>query len=772
MILSSFGFLLGILFTSQLHFLPSNFPVISAFCLSIVLLLYCRRQSCRHEFFVISIVIVCFMLGFAWAVIRANDTLSWSLPASWEKSDIQVEGVVLNLPNVTTHATKFLFQIQSLNYLSEHSHPNAVVQLKWYQDVPLIKPGQRWRLTVRLRQPRGLSNPGSFDYASYLFQAGIRATGYVNTRHAFELLDENATVASTESFRFLWNQTLSSLLDGRQFAGLIKALALGYRYEMTAMQWQVLQKTGTSHLMAISGLHVGMIAAFSLILFQMLFAVVLGQSRRYSPRQMAALFTMFVVWGYSLAAGFSVPTQRAAVMISVLLLCSLSKRHLSKSWALGIALWVVLLLAPFSVLSVSFWLSFTAVIVIFLILAVCEKQTSKLKTFFAVHVGLTLGLMPMTALYFQQVSLVTPLANFVAVPVVSFILLPLIWLGSLLAWLNPPLADIAFNLAEWVCDYLWRYLSYLAQWSWSSLAVSQWMSYGLAFMVLMVVIYFVSIKTQYKYILSGILVFVFCGFGYSFHDSAVYKMSVLDVGQGLAIVVQTKNHVMVYDAGAALGPSYNMGNRVVVPFLRHQGIRQIDKLVISHGDNDHLGGAEAIHDMMKVNDVISGNPDMISWRSASHCRAGMKWIWDAVHFEVLHPSKRYKVRNNNSCVIQISVGNKRFLLTGDIEATVERELVASAGQQLQADVLVVAHHGSKTSSTTEFLSKVQPAFAIVSAGYKNRYRQPHSSVIERFKSLSTQIINTAEAGAIMMKMLRFDSDIFVTNYRDQHRRFW
>lgn len=720
------------------------------------------------------------LAGFFWSVFHANLILSQRLPAHLEGKDLQVIGTVVELPHKDHRRTKFRFDINQASLDGEKLSWHGLVQLNYYNKLSKINAGETWALTVRLKRPYGFQNPGGFDYEAWLFREGISATGYVRKHPApNRLLVSSYSLGALRSFV---GGQVQAILQEKENAGIIKALVNGDRSGMTSAHWQVMRQTGTNHLMAISGLHIGLIAGLVFFAVRWLWAYVgiftAGITVLWLPAQrMAALASMFVATLYAALAGFSIPTQRALIMLLVVMLMIWFKQRVQTSQVLGWALLVILILDPLSVMAPGFWLSFMAVGIIVYVLQ-GRSQLPRWKKLSMVQIAITVGLAPLLLVFFQQASIISPITNAVAIPFFSFLVVPVSLLGVGLVNIGLEFSGSSLIIfAEQAVSTFWPVLTYCANLlpvAWSTLVPHGW-----TWLLAMVGVLVFMMPPAWPSRWLGLL---FClpllTLSPARPEHGKLWLTQLDVGQGLATVIQTRQHTLIYDTGPRFSERFDTGQAVVIPFLQKQGIHFVDMLMISHRDNDHIGGAKSILRLITVNSIVSGEPGKLA--RALPCIAGSSWQWDGVNFHVLHPQEaiRHANNNNGACVLKITESNGSVLLTADIEVEAEYKLLQTQNDFLPADVLIVPHHGSKTSSHLEFISKVSPGLAIISAGYRNRYRHPSQTVVKRYQKEGIDLLNTAKSGAIRVSFPEKgtnkggDNRLRVVEYRISNRRFW
>jgi competence protein ComEC len=749
----------------------------------------------RRRVFVLALLgVAC--AGFAASGGRAALRLADALPVALEGRELVLVGVIASLPQSTPSGLRFRFEVQQATTLQGDAvRVPSTLALGWYkgfhEDAALSQPqselraGQRWRFTARLRQPHGNLNPHGFDYELLLFEQGIRATGYVRDAPPARRLAE-AAGHPIERARQRVRDAIDAHIADRRAAGVLAALAVGDQAAIERDDWDLFRATGVAHLMSISGLHVTM--------FAWLAGLAVGWAWRRSaaamlrcPAPLAARWGgLAAAFAYALFCGWGVPAQRTVWMLA--LVTGFAALGLHWPWALVLlcAAGLVTLLDPWALLQPGFWLSFAAV---GLLMASSPARTAPAaaeaqgwrawpaRLLRAMHGGLrtqivaTLGLAPLGLLFFQQVSLVGLAANLVAIPLVTLLITPLALLGVA----APPL----WSAAAAVLEGLTAWLEWLAAWPgavWSVPVAPLW---ARAAALLGAVLLVLPLPWRLR-LLAVPLALPLLMPPVERPPPGQFELLAVDVGQGTAVLVRTQGHLLVYDAGPQYSRVSDAGQRVLLPLLRARGEARIDTLLLSHRDTDHVGGARALLGGLPVTRLLSsleaGHPLLSIAPAAQRCAAGQAWEWDGVRFELLQPpSSAYDgaaKSNALSCVLRVASAGSvpaSALLTGDIEREQEAALVAARADALRSDVLVVPHHGSKTSSTPPFLAAVRPRLAVIQAGYRNRFGHPAAEVLGRYRSLGIATVTSAQCGAWRW---RSEAGAAGVCERDASRRYW
>jgi competence protein ComEC len=751
MVKTAIAFMVGCVLFMQLSELPHSLW----FCALLPALIFLRYSQTR--------LVGVFIIGLLWTFVQANVFIKDRLNPELEGHDIAITGIVSNIPERNSNVLRFEFQPDNNSLIPL---PNTI-RLSWYKPLPKqLKAGERWQLTVRLKQIHGMANPGGFDYEAWLFQQGIGATGYIRTTSSNTKIASSAHY-SINALRQSLLKKLQQHLETSPNLGLIEGLTTGIRNNISKQQWNTLRASGTSHLLAISGLHIGLAATIGFFCFRWLWSLRAKNLLLIPATEFAAVGGFFVALFYAAMAGFSIPTQRALIMVSVLFIGILYRRPIASSSLLAFSLLIILILDPFAVLSAGFWLSFSAVA---LILFVSQNRSPSPRwQWLKIHSLIAFGLTPFLLFFFFQTSLIAPVANLIAIPFISFIIVPLLLLSSLLLALFEPLGELLLQLSDRLLSLFWPVLDYLASIPYANYNITPLPFYYYLPILLGTVILLAPRGFPAKWV--GIIGFspLFL-FSAPKPDNGEFWFDLLDVGQGLAAVVQTRNHALVFDTGPKFSDSFNAGTAIVAPFLKQQGINKIDTLVISHGDNDHIGGAVPLIKTMPVETIITSVPEKLP--GSRPCYADSAWDWDGIQFELLYPqSNDVSSENNLSCVLKITNQQGSLLLTGDIEQLAERRLVHRYGQALQSAVLIAPHHGSKTSSSLPFINAINPQIVLFPVGYRNRYHFPHADIIKRYSTHYIETFNSAEHGAINIKF-NLDSISLPSSWRHNTQKIW
>ncbi len=707
------------------------------------------------------------LAGFLWALFSAQSALDRVLVTADEQRDLEVVMKVVGIPIKSGRQLRFNARILSPPSLPETVRLRIYNQEKIYPAANLV-PGDIVSGVIRLKKPNSLSNPGGFDYEAYLFAKGIGASGYVRS---LRLLSSAEPWRDLAALRFKIFEKLERLVPEAQ-KGPILALTFGERSYMTAEQWEWLRLSGTAHLFAISGLHISLIfgLVYGLVLFFGLRAI--PNPREIAVRPVALLLALLAAFFYSWLAEFSIPTQRALVMLACFVFCALFFRSSILRNALYLALVLVLVLDPLSPLSATFYLSFGA------LAAICAwltgtRRANRVWRWVGLQLYLALALVPLTLYFFALLVPGAPIANAFAIPFMSFLVLPCALLAVFFSTFWPAAGKFFADFAGQFLEVFWRISDWLIEipgfyWYleppvWALVLMAS------AFMVLP------FIRTSYGFLFVALLCLVsFNRSGIPIIPTGSFQALFFDVGQGLSVFIRTRHHYVLFDTGPGRAPSFVPLVHSLLPYLRRAGINRLDTLVVSHGDNDHAGGLNKLREAdIEVTARFSSDP-ALQKNGFEPCQRGNAWWVDEVRFAFLHPpplSSRFS-GNNASCVLQISTRENSLLLTGDIEHMAEQFMLKTQTKALKSSVLLVPHHGSLTSSSEAFIETVAPCAAVVSAGYKNRFRFPRNKVLDRYRKRDIPLFNTADTGALGIFFPAAGALEVELMHREDRRKYW
>ena len=784
------GFVLGAWLLQQQPVLPTIFIALQAalvLALSLVIFIKFQNKYSKN----LSFLLAATVLGFLWALTFATLRLNDELPKDWQQKSVTIVGVVASLPEVTERGERFRFDVESI--LTKDATRTlkipAHISLNFYRETKSQRPenapslnnnfhaGERWQFTVRLKRPHSTYNPHGYDFEAWALAENMRATGSISGKSGYKKLSNFVWRPSyiVEYYREKVGNYISQSLVNKPYAGVIRALVVGDDSQIKAADWNIYLRTGVNHLMSISGLHITMLAGLAFAIAAFIWRRFPSLVMRMPTRKAATIVGLVVALLYALLAGMSVPTQRTLYMLITFAAALLFARNLAISRALAMALITVVLLDPWAVIAPGFWLSFGAVALIAYVsvgrLATAHWFKEALNTQWAI----TLGLLPMLIFMFGQTSIVSPLANAFAIPIISLIVVPLAILGSLIH------ADFILQTAHFVLDICMQGLTFLSNLpTWQQAAPPIWALLLAIFGILWLLLPRGFAQRWLGLVLLLPLFFVQAP---KIADGAM-QVTILDVGQGLAVVIKTANHTLLYDAGPQFTAQSDAGSRIVVPYLRGEGIKKLDGFVVSHNDIDHSGGAASVLAQMPIGWLASSYKLPAEMQLAKiqpimqqlKCFAGQHWRWDNVQFTVLHPTIESYANseitdNNRSCVVKVTSQFGSILLTGDIEKESEIELLLANKDVLASDILVVPHHGSKTSSTIDFIEAVGAKQTIFTVGYLNRFKHPKPEIMQRYAATGSNLYRSDNAGALLLSFNTVQG-IHTQQWRITHRKYW
>jgi competence protein ComEC len=699
-----------------------------------------------------------FVLGFLWASSFSHIQLSERLSPELEGVPIVVTGEIANLPDQNEKRADFEFTVKN----AAEKLPSKL-KLSWYEPSKILKAGETWQFTVKLKRPHANFNEGSMDYERWLFMQNIGATGTVKKESAVFI--DKASLFDVD----YWRQKISDKFtekDGENIStALLQALTVGNDNGLSHPNWDTFQKTGVTHLIVISGSHIGLVAG--LVYFLTLQIWTRLGILRFSPPKAAALASLFTAIFYASLAGYVIPTKRAVIMLSMVAMASFYQRQFSHLQSFAIALFGMLIFNPPMLLSVGFWLSFLAVALILYRVAGRLKSPPNWQVALDIQLTISLSLSPLLLFFFNQTSSISPLVNFVAVPIVELFVVPLAIIQIPLMWGFPWLADKVFCVLDFILQWLMQGLEFAATLP-NAVIDSPQPSFLTLILSSLGLLWLFAPRGMSARFLGVILnlPLLFPILPTLKNGEAI--VTVLDVGQGLAVSVQTQNHQLLYDTGAKFLNGSDMGKNMVLPFFRYHGIKKIDTLIISHDDNDHSGGVASVLENINVEQILTSVPE--KFESSKSCETGQTWTWEGVTFSMLSPAKKFEKDNDNSCVLKIGTAKGSVLLTGDIEAIAENALLENVPGKLLSTVLIAPHHGSKTSSSLSFLEAVKPEIVLIPAGYRNQFHHPHKDILARYQSLNAKIFTSANDGALTVRLN--SNGVEVESLRETAGKYW
>ena len=708
-----------------------------------------------------------FCLGIFWTAYTMTLDTEVRAANAWEGKTIEVVAQVATIPIRRTGRTQFILKVIEHPEADQPFPKRVRASIYRYEDH--IKVADFLRAKIKLKAPYGFANPNTFDYERWLMMQGIEATGYVVS---YQKLAASATATTLEYSLERWRQRLFDKLESYRHlyaqVDSIAAITLGLSSLLSHRQREILSATGTHHLFAVSGLHIGMVFGLFFVLIERLWCYLFLSRYLYPARDVALLGALPAAVAYAALAGFSVPTQRALIMLICVVCANFFRYKISLSQSLVAALLLILIYDPLATLSISFWLSFAAVAMIAFFLLIAPNLEGW-KLWFGMQAYIATVMIIPSLLFFTQGAPLSPLANMVIVPLTAFLVLPcsLITIASLM--LNEPIALFSIQVANLLFEMLWQINDWFASYA------IRWFHHidnlTALFALTGILLFIVLRKKLVRWLALSLLLPLLPFFSTpSPLPSGAFKVVFFDVGQGLSVLVRTRRHTLVYDTGPYYRSGFNTMDSVVLPYLRARRIDTIDTLVVSHADNDHAGGAKVLMRHISPHRLLGGEPLAVDGRPFERCVQGQSWVWDDVRFEILYPkSDAIYEGNNASCVLRISNRRHSLLLTADIEKAGER--ILSQHPLLPSDVILVPHHGSRTSSTPELISAASPLLAVVTSGYRNRFGLPRADIVDRYYQRGIQILDTAKAGALIFDFPP-DQNFDLRSYRMHEQRYW
>ncbi len=685
--------------------------------------------------------VVMYMLGFMWAMCHEAYIFSRTMPKEAVLQHVILQGVVASIPSASVDKTQFEFELHTLNEKPVRSR----VLLSCYKACPNLIAGQRWQLHAKLKKPQNLGNPGGFDYVRSLKARHIEWVGY-SKQNSFQYLGKTRAIKQRLlELRQHLSTHVSTQSLGLKTAGILQALTLGLGSHINQETWALFRRTGTTHLMVISGAHIGLVTGFAFGFFRWS-ASRLGKLPLIIPAQrIASMGALLVAFIYSVLAGFGVPAQRALVVCFFMLLRHMGGPCFTAWQAWLYALFSVLLFEPHSVMMPGFYLSFGAVAILMTMNQLISKK-GFVKTLY-LQLGCLFGLMPLTLFLFAYGSVNGFFANLVAIPWVGFVIIPLGLLAVFFSSVIPMTWSV--NFLKPAVNILLLYLHWIDKFSAINLNIS-FVSFMMPLSIILGMILLLLFPKARFLLLTCILMLPGMSPKHEKLRWGEARIDVLDVAQGLAVVIHTAQHVLVYDTGIKLYRGGDMGELALIPYLNILGVKALDAVVISHPDLDHRGGLASLEKAFSIQHFFVDDPSF--YHRGSSCHDQPSWVWDGITFQFFPMPMTSRKKNNHSCILQVKNKTGQLLLTGDIERSGEHDLIKRYGHALKSSILLVPHHGSKTSSSDLFLKHVAPMAAIVSYGFDNSYHFPHAEAMKTYDMQHIPVYSTASCGLVRVNL--------------------
>jgi competence protein ComEC len=709
-----------------------------------------------------------FFLGLAAYALAAAGILADRLDPVYAGDSILTTVRIVDFPQRRGPTTSFLAEP------ADDARLPRLLRLGWFEPANSPALGDVWQLELRLRRPRGNLNPGVFDYEAWLFRSGIGATGYVVSGDRNRRVRAEA-IGPVDTFRKRVVGRLVELPGGGEQAAVLAAISVGARHLITREQWERYARTGTGHLMAISGLHIGLAGAGGYLLVSLVGGLLM---RRGNAHLLATVAAAAVAAAYGSVSGLGLPSQRAAIMIGLLALAVVGRRQPRPYRILAAACLVLAMIAPVETMAPGFKLSFAAVLILVwlggqrpLVAAGDTCRWCALRQLGRVQVVLLFGLLPLTAGIFGRAALWSPAVNLAAVPVFSFVTVPFTLAGMVLDGPVAVLGDGCLRVAALSVRGVEAIIERAAAMPLAGQGLPRLRGVSRA-LLLLPLLWILLPRGWPGRQLAVLAVVAIVGYQPPRPVKGCFDFDVLDVGQGQAVLVRTASQDLLYDTGAVFRSGSSAADIVVLPFLAAERVERLDALVVSHADADHAGGVLPVLARVPTSRVLAGEALPGVRQRVEPCRAGMGWQVDGVAFAILHPPADSGFEGNDaSCVLLVAAGKSRLLIGGDIEEKAEQHLLQH-GSPPPVDVVVVPHHGSQTSSSRPFVTALAPDLAIVSAGFANRWGMPRSDVVDRWRAAGARVISTADAGAIQGRVCEDEGLIRMRRFRADRSRIW
>jgi len=729
------------------------------FCLSVPI---CIGFS--YFFKVLKTVSFGYLSGLLLVLVAANNQQQQQITSVEQRT---VDAVIIDLPTVNEYKTSFTIKTpEQQTFLISHYrgfHPTSV-----RQQVPNYQPGEYYRFDLRLKPPHGTANGVGFDRERWLFRHGIDGIGSIQQAQRLnpvKLPLNQAIKVHINQWRGAISSTLDYYFTNDRDTALLHALSIGDKSRFEPRDHHLFQVSGTAHLIAISGLHIGMVAAMGGVIGWFLYFLF--------PQQRLPRPLLQVIIGLSLAivyaslAGFSVSTQRALIMLAVYGWFKWRRRSVYAWDVWSISLLTVLVTDPLNVLDAGFWLSFWAVAILIFAFQGRSSHHGKLYDFVKIQWLLLIGMLPLSLLQFGSLKIWAPLVNLFVIPIMTFLFIPVLFCLIIFAGVSGEIPDILVNYIHVISQLFWHFLGYFSDidlnlLSWPIQGVWSFILISLAAIILLLP---ATIPQRYW----GVFLIIIALWPKTSNiPSGEFKADILDVGQGTAVLIRTQNHQLLYDVGARYPSGFNMADAVILPWLQQHNINSLDAVILSHKDNDHAGAYPALSESIEIQQTLSTDGRF------TDCVVGQHWQWDGVDFNVISPYNiQPYLKNNSSCVLKISTSNASLLLTGDIEQAVEYRLRQQHPKTIESTILLIPHHGSNTSSTKEFVQAVNPEIAINSSGAYNQFSHPTNQVRAVYQALDIPIIDTQNSGRIsLMTISDRQPKFYLVEFRQNQPRIW
>ena len=713
-----------------------------------------------------------FMIGFAVMGVAAETTLSTRLDPQQVGRETVFTARIDSFPVRTDTSVRFF--VRPLNRLDLPRR----VRLTWHEPAAIPGLGENWQFTTRLKRPRGYANPGVFDLEGWLFREQAGAVGYIdNAAHSYRIHGESLPLLTAARVRIV--RRMLALLPQGAASGVLMAVGAGARHTISPADWDLYARTGTSHLMAISGLHIGLAAGSAYLLSWGL----LGLAGKGGNIRDSALVAAILIAGlYAALSGLAVPARRALLMASAGGLAVLTRRRVSASHLVAVPCMVIFATDPLAILTPGFKLSFSAVTILIAISGQHVRTVFRSDNFVGgialavtrlcnMQLALLVALFPLTALIFGRFAPLAPVANMLTLPIFNFLTVPLTLAGVALDGAFAPQGDYLLRWAHSSVEHVVELLGALDQLPYADQQL-RFLSGPIAYVALLPALHVLMPAGWPGRKVTLLALLAVLGYRPPETPRGCLDYHVLDVGQGLSVVVSTFDHSLLFDTGPAFATGNSAADFVVLPFLHGHGIAHLDRMIVSHADLDHAGGIQSILAAMPVQRVMVGEEVAGINVRQIRCVAGVAWQADGAAYSILHPRLRSPwTRNNASCVLEITMGEHRLLLSGDIEAPVEK-LLDYRRSFRRSTVVVVPHHGSRTSSTVPLVQVTRPTVAIVTAGFGNRWGFPKGDVVARWESVGATVLNTATSGSVSQRLCAGALPGIVYRERLESRKYW